>query len=324
MRSEPPVAPGPSVPLTRYAWAFVGYLVAVILFGAWVRITGSGAGCGNHWPVCNGEVVPLTGSTQEIIEYTHRVTSGLCGVFVLALVGWAWRRFRGGRVFRAACVTLLFVLVEGAIGALLVKQELVANDDSVARAVVVGVHLVNTLFLVASAALAAWWSSGRPAFRWQGRWRWPLLVALVALLLTSATGAVTALGDTLFPVDPGAGEGLLGRVRDDLGAANHFLVRLRIVHPLVAVASAFYLLWLGTAAVRDGATAEGRRLGHLLRAVVVAQVLIGFVNIGLAAPGWAQLVHLLAANVVWLLVVLVGAALLAEPDAAQRPKVLAA
>ena len=86
--------------LTRYAWAFVLYLIGVILFGAWVRITGSGAGCGSHWPTCHGELIPMAPATETIIEYTHRLTSGLCGPLALLLVGWVWNGTVGGGRWR--------------------------------------------------------------------------------------------------------------------------------------------------------------------------------------------------------------------------------
>ncbi|MBM3783132.1 MAG: heme A synthase, partial [Acidobacteria bacterium] len=124
----------------RFAWAFAAYLIAVILFGAWVRIAGAGAGCGNHWPLCNGEVLPAAPQTKTVIEFTHRITSALCGVFGLAMI---W--FTSGRARKAAILTMFFILVEGFVGAVLVKMELVENDASLSRAIVIALHLTNTL-----------------------------------------------------------------------------------------------------------------------------------------------------------------------------------
>lgn len=289
----------------RYALVIFAYLLFVILFGAWVRITHSGAGCGSHWPTCHGEIVPLSPSTETIIEFTHRVTSGLLGPAILALLGWSFARFRGGRVTVAAAVTTVFVILEGLIGAELVLQELVADDDSVARAVIISVHLVNTLILTGSAALTAWWSfDDRPmSFSGLGRGSWLLLAGLLALVVTSMTGAITALGDTLFPVAP-AGEGLIAHVRDDLSSANHFLVRLRVVHPVVAVVAAGMLYGVGAWAREHTHDPFTPRLARGLQHAVVAQVVAGIVTIGLAAPGWMQLVHLLMAQMVWTAAVL--------------------
>ena len=58
--------------LTRFAWFTVFYNVLVILWGALVRASGSGAGCGNHWPLCNGQVIPVSPGWHTVIEFTHR------------------------------------------------------------------------------------------------------------------------------------------------------------------------------------------------------------------------------------------------------------
>ena len=105
---------------TVAAWLFLAYLVVVILFGAWVRISHSGDGCGSNWPTCHGEVVPTAPSTETLIEFSHRISSGLCGIFGLALLLWSWKRFGPGQVTGAVALTLLFIIFEGAIGAGLV------------------------------------------------------------------------------------------------------------------------------------------------------------------------------------------------------------
>lgn len=289
----------------QYAWFFVAYLVVVILFGAWVRIEGAGAGCGNHWPTCNGDVIPQAPGEKTIIEFTHRVTSGLCGIFALILVVWSWRV--SPRVFWASLVTLVFVMLEGFIGAVLVKKELVAGDASLSRAVVISLHLVNTMLLVAAAATTAWWASRRreQAALYVGRGI--LAAMLLALLLTNATGAVTALGDTLFPKQPALDGSLLAQVQNDLSVGQHFLVRLRIVHPMVAVFSALFVVGVFLALQRKKEI-HGLPVHRLLKSgqhAVFTQLALGVVNILLAAPGWMQILHLLVAQGVWVIVWLV-------------------
>lgn len=305
---------------TRYAWAFLAYLLLVILFGAWVRITHSGAGCGSHWPTCHGQIVPLEPSLETMIEYSHRLTSGLLGILGLVLLAWAARRFGRHRVTAASIVTMIFIVIEAAVGAGLVLEELVASDDSVPRAIVISLHLVNTLLLTGSAALAAWWSSDeRPMSpRALGTGTWILAAGLLALVATCMTGAVTALGDTLFPVGATEGVGLFERVTDELSPANHFLVRLRIIHPVVAVVAAGVVYGVG-AWVREHARDDRTpRLARALQHGVVAQVVLGFLNIGMAAPGWMQLVHLLLAQVVWIAAVLTTVSAWAGAAAAAR------
>ncbi len=291
---------------SRYAWAFVAYLLLVILFGAWVRITHSGAGCGSHWPTCHGHIIPLAPSVETIIEYTHRLTSGLLGIFGVVLVAWAARRFGRHRVTWASLVTMAFIVLEAAVGAGLVLKELVASDDSVARAIVISVHLVNTLLLTGSAALVAWWSiDERPmAPRALGWGTWVLAAGLLALVATCVTGAITALGDTLFPVGALEGAGLLEHVADELSPASHFLVRLRIIHPVVAVVAAGIVFGVGAWAREHARDALTPRFARGLQHAVLAQVVVGFANIALAAPGWMQLVHLLMGQAVWVAAVL--------------------
>lgn len=286
----------------RFAWIFLGYLLAVILFGAWVRISGSGAGCGTHWPLCQGEVLPISPSAKTIVEFTHRITSGLSGLFGLALVLWARRL--SPAVFRASLAMLFFLLVEGFVGAVLVKKELVAGDASTSRAVVVALHLTNTLLLMASAAAMAWRAGPiealrrRPAASRQAPVSRAALAALLLMIvLVNATGAVTALGDTLFPVQPALDGGMFAKVRDDLSASHHFLVRLRIVHPLIAMAGVV----LAGAMLLMAYQQTGLRLAKMTLHALGGQAALGFLNIALGAPGWMQILHLLAAQIIWIL-----------------------
>lgn len=286
------------------AWFFVAYLVGVILFGAWVRITGSGNGCGSHWPACNGDIIPQAPAVKTIIEYTHRLMSGLCGIIALVLVVWARKVSRP--VFRASLWTLFFLVVESLLGALLVKRHLVVDDVSVARAYTVALHLANTLLLVASATLLAWRASSESepvAHEGRKTSRVLLGVALAAVMLTSMSGAVTALGDTVFPTKPAMDGTLLAKIRTDTSAGQHFLVRLRVIHPIMAVLAAFLVAGVltGTVARRGSAGTTHARLATLALAAVVCQTGVGVFNVLLAAPGWLQIVHLLMAEAVWIL-----------------------
>jgi heme A synthase len=296
-----------------YAWAVLAYNVAVILWGAFVRATGSGAGCGEHWPLCNGQVVPRGAETQTLIEFTHRTTSGLAGILIIALVVWAFRKFpRGHAVRRAATLSLVFVITEGLIGAALVKLGLVAGNNSAARAVAMSLHLVNTLILLAVLTLTAWWASPARAggftlnIKNQRGLAWALAACLLGVVFLGASGAIIALGSTLFPVRSAA-EGLAA----DLSPAAHFLVRLRLIHPLFAVAFSLFVIFT---AVTLSFARRGREVALLARAQVglfVLQLIVGGVNLALHAPVWLQLVHLLVADLVWVSLVLLAESALA-------------
>ena len=306
MKNETPTAskPNQNRAFTTYSLVFLIYMLAVILFGAWVRISGSGDGCGANWPHCHGEWIPtaLLDEYSTLIEYTHRVTSGILGPMVIALVVWAWKRFGSHPVFWASIVTTIFIVFESLIGAGLVLAELVGSNDSVARAVVMSIHLVNTMMLTGSAALVIWWSTGKQMPHWRSRTplTWLILVGLVGLIVTNMTGAVTALGDTLFPTSPTIGEGLFQQVRDDLSPANHFLVRLRIIHPIVAITTAFFLMVLTWVIRLREVPKLTERWAEIALAMVLAQTVIGVINIMLSAPGWIQMIHLLFAQFVWI------------------------
>jgi heme A synthase len=152
------------VPLAHFAWFVVAYNITVIVWGAYVRATGSGAGCGSHWPLCNGEFLPTTPQTQTVIEFAHRVTSGLSLVLVAILLIWCWRRTAKGDWPRySASAAAVLLCNEALLGALLVLVDRVGClDRSATHALFLCLHFGNTLFLLAALALTARWiSSGR-------------------------------------------------------------------------------------------------------------------------------------------------------------------
>jgi len=297
---------------SRYAWLVLGYNLLVILWGAFVRATGSGAGCGKHWPLCNGEVVPVSPAMETLIELAHRITSGLAGVLVMGLFFWAFRAYAKGSLVRlGATLSLVFVITEGLLGAALVLFEWVGEDASLGRVISIALHLNNTFILVAMLTLTAWWASGGRAFRFKGHGRsgWLAALGLIALLVVSTAGAITALGDTLFKVDTLA-EGL----QRDFSSAAHFLERLRIWHPVLALVSWVFLFTSTRYLSSLRPTPVIHRLQIALMGLLFSQVLLGLVNVYLLAPVWLQLLHLLVADLIWIIMVLFTAALLAEPD----------
>ncbi len=281
--------------LARFAWFVLAYNIAVILFGAVVRATGSGAGCGSNWPTCRGGVVPLSGTAETAIEFTHRATSGLALVLVFVLAVRVFRNRPSGDPARLAVVAAaVFVVGEALIGAALVLFEWVADDESTGRAVSITLHLVNTLLLVGALTVTAWVLGGGrlPHRPLPSRERRLLSIAAGGLVVVGAAGAITALGDTLFPA-----ESLLEGIRDDF--TGTFLVRLRWIHPVVAVAVSLYLLWL-----RNHMELADRRIGMGLTTLVVGQLALGAINVALLAPVWMQITHLLVADVLWVVFVL--------------------
>lgn len=281
--------------LARYAWFVLVFNVGVILLGALVRATGSGAGCGSSWPTCQGEVLPrLEGATA--IEFTHRAASGVALILVVVLALAVQRTSEKGAVTRiGALLSVVAIIGEALIGAAIVLAEWVGSDDSLARAIAVPLHLVNTLFLLAALALTAHWLSGGRRLDFRRRpelTRWVILGGL-ALVLISASGAVTALADTLFPGEP---------LEADFSSEAHFLTRLRIVHPILAVSAAIIAWWVSG---RRGLPRSG--WARAVPLIVAAMLISGLLNVALGVPIWMQILHLALADGLWISYVLVSA-----------------
>jgi cytochrome c oxidase assembly protein subunit 15 len=291
----------------RFSHLTLALTLVVILWGAYVRASGSGAGCGSHWPTCNAEVIPSFAkrSTATAVEFTHRATSGLVFALIAVQCAWALRLFaRGHPARRAAAAALLFIVTEALIGAGLVLFEMVAANKSVARAAWVSAHLLNTFALVAALVLTGLRAREAP------RASEPLgtaaatalLLGLAGTLIVATSGAIAALGDTLFPARSIA-EGW----QQDLSPTAHLFVRLRILHPVLALVVGTGLLALTGAMVARDKPSGARGAATLVAALVVAQMSAGLLNLMWLAPIPLQMVHLLLADLVWIALVRLGA-----------------
>jgi len=283
---------------SAYAWGVLAWNFFVILWGAYVRASGSGAGCGNHWPLCNGEVVPQNPQIATFIEFTHRITSAAALLAVIALAGWSISLFpKEHRARRAAILSVVFLMFEALLGAGLVLLQFVGNDASTGRAFYLSLHLVNTQFLLASLALTAWFSRDVS----QSRLRLSPAVAgtLPAAILVSVTGVIAALGDTLYPASS-----LAEGIRQDVSSATSFLVRLRVAHPVMAVLVAAYFVSVAVTIIRAKSNPLKARIALYVLVLTVAQLCAGAINLVLLAPIFMQIFHLLFADLVWLALLL--------------------
>jgi heme A synthase len=216
-----------------------------------------------------------------------------------ALLVWAFRAFpKNSPVRFGAVLSTAFLFSEALIGAGLVLLERVAKNASGYWS---SAHQLNTLALLGSIALTVWWSTGRRRLTSQSPHTWMVVVSLAAVALLAVTGVIAALGNTLFPA-----ASLAQGLAQDLDPASSIFLRLRILHPAIALCTAVWLLYFATQA--------GRRAWPLV-AVLGAQLLVGLANLLLLAPVWAQIVHLLLADVLWIALVLVSAGLLEEAPA---------
>lgn len=296
----------------KYSWGVLAFNLVVILWGAYVRASSSGAGCGSHWPLCNGEIIPRTPTIKTVVEFSHRLSSGLALLLTIGLVIWAFRSLQKKHPARLyAALSIFFMLTEAALGAALVLFEYVAENKSIGRAWWMSGHLINTFLLVAMLALTAWTASTgeqtRP--RGQGSINWIFLAAIVGTLLLGVSGAVTALGGTLFPVTSLA-EGL----KQDLSPTAHILIRLRFFHPFIAVGIGAFLI-LTALITRAWRSSQWTRIfSTLLIVFVLAQLGAGLANLLLHAPIWLQIVHLLLSDLLWIALVLLAFTALAQPS----------
>jgi heme A synthase len=294
----------------RFAWGVLTLNLGVILWGAVVRATGSGAGCGSHWPLCNGTVVPLTPPIATLIEFAHRLSSGLAFLVVVAMVVWARRAYPAGhRVRWGAGAAMACMIAETLAGAGLVVFHWVADDVSLGRVIVMPIHLTITFSLFTALALTAWWASGGAPLRLSkpDATTWLLGGSLLATLITGMAGAITALGDTVLPVaslTPGA--------YANLASSAQLLVGLRVWHPLIAIVDGAFVLFVANHVRVSRAGVFVARFSTTLTALFLLELGAGALNVFLQVPVWMQLTHLWLANLVWITLVLLTAAALGE------------
>jgi len=258
------------------------YTFFVIVWGAFVRASGSGDGCGAHWPSCEGDFLLQAPDSKKLIEYIHRATSGLYGIFVLILSIWTMLSKKYSKIPKLfAAGVLFFTIAESLIGAQLVLSELVGSNTSFARAVVMMIHLTNTLILVACNAGVIYFLDVRNDFTFSDNLKKTLkyYVPIFSLFfLTGASGALAALGDTLYP-----SENLLAGFAMDIDPGSPLIIKLRSFHPLFAFSLVGMILWF---------IDPKKYMGTVLMGLALTTLVIGLINLVLLAPIYMQLLHL--------------------------------
>jgi cytochrome c oxidase assembly protein subunit 15 len=302
----------PSAALRRFAWGVLAYFIAVILWGTLVRATGSGAGCGNHWPLCNGTVMQHSASVNTVIEFTHRITSGLSFFAVVGLLAWTFAGTVRKHLARPlAVVAVALTLVEAVLGALLVKLGYTAQSQSPMRPAFLALHLANTLLLLAAITLTAHLLSRTKGYlRGNVRLVAPFgaVTGALVVMVVGVTGSLAALGDTLFPASS------LGlALAQDFSVTSGWLVRWRWTHPAVAFLASIVLIWLLVRAAQHRAHWDNRGLSALVLLLLAAVYTLGLLDVILLAPVWVQVAHLLAADTLWAALVVLTARLVLQP-----------
>jgi cytochrome c oxidase assembly protein subunit 15 len=288
----------------------LGYFILVVLWGAVVRATNSGGGCGAHWPLCNGYVNPLHHPRlATIIEFAHRQSTTVATCLTLALAVWTFRATaKGHRARKAALWSVFFLVTEALLGAALVLRGWVEQNASTGRVIAQAIHFTNTLLLMAALTLTASFLGKRREPEVAGQTsKLAAWTAVLATILMGATGALAALADTLFP-SPSVMAGLA----EDFASQAPVLVKMRWLHPAAAIFGSCSVLWLVLRRVKGQRRWD--RLTVRVTGLLALQFVLGVADVLLLAPAWMQLLHLLGADLYWVaLVVLAGKAIWPNP-----------
>jgi heme a synthase len=281
----------------RFAWITLGCFILVVLWGAVVRATGSGAGCGANWPLCNGDFFPHHPRIATVIEFTHRSTSGIVTILDIVLIAWTFRVTPRHHLARKAAIwSFALLIVEAALGAVLVLRHYVENNISNARVLMQSIHFTNTLLLMASLALTAWLLRPAPSLAPSSSHlasRTTAWLAIASTILVGATGSLAALADTLFP-----SPNLRAALAADFATDSPLLIRMRWMHPAATILAFLFALLLAR---------TGTRTARLVVGLMLAQFVLGIADLMLLAPTWMQVVHLLGADVYWVALVVLAA-----------------
>jgi cytochrome c oxidase assembly protein subunit 15 len=293
----------------KFAWCVLVWNLVVILWGVFLRASKSGDGCGQHWLTCHGEVIPSAPELKTVIEYSHRITSFLAFVSVLALLIWAFRKFEKGNAIRkTAFVSFIFVVTEALVGAGLVLTGNTAETLTAARPFWMASHLLNTFILLAFLTLAARYASGGSRLRSDVPRKYVAAISLGAatVFIVGITGSIAALASMIFP------SGTLAEgVAKDFSGTSNMLLRLRLLHPITAILTSVFLIFLtGWLSKESGNDKAVKRWSNVLSLLVLAQIAFGAATLLTLAPIVMQLGHLLLADLVWISYVLTAATFL--------------
>lgn len=298
----------------KYAWFVLGFNILVILWGVFLRASKSGDGCGQHWLTCHGEVIPSAPELKTIIEFSHRITSSMAGILLIVLLVWAFRRWRAQKseqntlTLKAALGSFIFVVIEGLLGAGLVLTGNTAENLTPERPLWMAGHLINTFILLAFITLTASYASGgqRLNFRVQPKYLAAIIIGVIAVFLVGISGSVAALSHMIFP------SGTLAQgITQDFSPTSHLLLRLRLLHPITAILTSVFLIFLtGWLAKERKDDKKVSRWSNILSILVLVQIAFGSATLLMLAPIIMQLGHLLIADLIWISYVLFAAGFL--------------
>ncbi len=296
--------------VAKLAWVTLAWNVIVILWGAVVRASRSGNGCGEHWPLCGGHLIPTFRAIATLIEFLHRATTGVDAILLVALAVGIFKVFPAGHPARKAMMaSLFFTFTEAFLGAVLVMYHLVDRVATDARVIAEATHLTNTLLLSAAVTITAWFTGGgpKPDLSAGKKYVAPAAAALAAALLLCVSGGIAALADVIYPPKT-----LADALRQDISGASPIMIHLRVWHPIAAVVAIVVIVLSTRAIIRLDPSPDTVRFAGWCQALCLLEFCAGLLNVVILAPIWMQVVHLLLADLLWISLVLMTSAALAR------------
>ncbi len=287
--------------IKKFSYFLLFYTLVVILWGAWVRISHSGDGCGDTWPLCKGQVIPDATQKKTWVEYTHRMMSGLYGILVIYFYFLIKKSFpQNSNQRRFALLTLIFMITEALLGAKLVLFGLVGSNSSLFRTFAMSLHQINSLLLVGATAVFIFSydmiSLNVDLKNFIGSF-FKKNKFLLAMIVVAITGAWAALSTTLFP-----SQSLIDGFKSDFSNDSHFLLRLRLSHPILALSIIGYFIVKFYRESQSSKLSQTLRIVYLQTSIVGATALLfGILTLLLLSPVWMKLSHLALAQFLWIM-----------------------
>ena len=277
----------------KYSLFSLVFTLLTIFWGAWVRLSFSGDGCGKNWPLCEDKIFPE--NVTAFIEWLHRLSSGLSLVFIFALFILAFKIYsknHGVRYFSIA--SFLLILIEAFIGAILVLSGLVGANTEKIRVLVLAVHSINSLLLVGALTLCykmSCWEKRGEKITDNLKLKKPLIYFVCLFPLLALTGNIASLAGQLFP-----SLSLSSALALDLMPSAHISLKVRPFHPLLAVC---FLLGFSFFAFSKK---------HLIfpALAIFVVVLFGFATLVSLSPMWMKMTHLALAYGLWVFLVIIS------------------
>ncbi len=306
---KPSLNPTATRSFAAFALGVLIYTIFAILFGAFVRVSFSGDGCGTSWPLCDGSVLPVGARVQTYIELTHRYTTTFLGLLAMGLCVHAWRVFpKGNPARKAAAWGLFFTVLAGILGMLLVRFSWVTTDKSAQRVVTMPFHLINTFGLIGAYTLAVYFARGgsRIQFR-SGAVSNALKWAGGAFIAIGMTGAISALGKTAYAQELSVANTLMERLNMHIGMNAAPILKGGVLHPLIATAAGLVILFAVRLTMDRRPNPKVQVWGRWTIGLYVFQMAFGVMNLVLSAPAWMQIAHLTLALANWITFVMLVA-----------------